>query len=134
METKRQQKFARVIQKELSETLQKEGWSFHGNSIVTITMVRMSPDLSIAKVYLSIFNAENNELLLNELRAKSREIRYKLGEKIRNQVRVIPSIDFFIDDSMEYVSKMEKLFDAINKPKEGETPAENPTESSEKGN
>jgi ribosome-binding factor A len=134
METKRQQKFARVIQKELSETLQKEGWSFHGNSIVTITMVRMSPDLSIAKVYLSIFNAENNELLLNELRAKSREIRYKLGEKIRNQVRVIPSIDFFIDDSMEYVSKMEKLFDAINKPKEGENSAENPTESPEKGN
>jgi ribosome-binding factor A len=134
METKRQQKFARVIQKELSETLQKEGWSFHGNSIVTITMVRMSPDLSIAKVYLSIFNAENNELLLNELRAKSREIRYKLGEKIRNQVRVIPSIDFFIDDSMEYVSKMEKLFDAINKPKEGENSAENPTGSPEKGN
>jgi ribosome-binding factor A len=126
METKRQQKFARVIQKELSETLQKEGWSFHGNSIVTITMVRMSPDLSIAKVYLSIFNAENNELLLNELRAKAREIRYKLGEKIRNQVRVIPNIDFFIDDSMEYVSKMEKLFDAINKPKEGENPAESP--------
>ena len=134
METKRQQKFARVIQQQLSETLPTEGWSFHGNSIVTITMVRMSPDLSIAKVYLSIFNAENNELLLNELRAKSREIRYKLGEKIRNQVRVIPSIDFFIDDSMEYVSKMEKLFDAINKPKEGETPAENPTESPEKGN
>jgi ribosome-binding factor A len=97
-------------------------------------MVRMSPDLSIAKVYLSIFNAENNELLLNELRAKSREIRYKLGEKIRNQVRVIPSIDFFIDDSMEYVSKMEKLFDAINKPKEGENSAENPNESPEKGN
>jgi ribosome-binding factor A len=134
METKRQQKFARVIQKELSETLQKEGWSFHGNSIVTITMVRMSPDLSIAKVYLSIFNAENNEILLNELRAKSREIRYKLGEKIRNQVRVIPSIDFFIDDSMEYVSKMEKLFDAINKPKEGKTPAENSSGSPEKGN
>lgn len=123
METKRQQKFARVIQKELSEILQKEGWSFHGNSIVTITMVRMSPDLSIAKVYLSIYNAENNELLLNELRAKSREIRFKLGEKIRNQVRIIPNIDFFIDDSMEYVSKMEKLFNAINKPKnEGSEP------------
>ncbi len=131
METKRQQKFARVIQKELSEILQKEGWSFHGNSIVTITMVRMSPDLSIAKVYLSIFNAENNELLLNELRAKAREIRYKLGEKIRNQVRVIPSIDFFIDDSMEYVSKMEKLFDAINKPKEGENHTESSSENSE---
>ena len=134
METKRQQKFARVIQKELSEILQKEGWSFHGSSIVTITMVRMSPDLSIAKVYLSIFNAENNELLLNELRAKSREIRYKLGEKIRNQVRVIPSIDFFIDDSMEYVSKIEKLFDAINKPKEGETPTESSSGSPDKGN
>ncbi|MEN9369145.1 MAG: ribosome-binding factor RbfA [Bacteroidota bacterium] len=124
METKRQQKFARVIQKELSEILQKEGWSFHGNSIVTITMVRMSPDLSIAKVYLSIYNAENNELLLNELRSKAREIRFKLGEKIRNQVRIIPNIDFFIDDSMEYVSKMEKLFDAINKPKNEDSGSE----------
>ncbi len=124
METKRQQKFARVIQKELSEILQKEGWSFHGNSIVTITMVRMSPDLSIAKVYLSIYNAENNELLLNELRSKAREIRFKLGEKIRNQVRIIPNIDFFIDDSMEYVSKMEKLFDSINKPKNEDSSSE----------
>lgn len=124
METKRQQKFARVIQKELSEILQKEGWSFHGNSIVTITMVRMSPDLSIAKVYLSIYNAENNELMLNELRSKAREIRFKLGEKIRNQVRIIPNIDFFIDDSMEYVSKMEKLFDAINKPKNQDSSSE----------
>ncbi len=124
METKRQQKFARVIQKELSEILQKEGWSFHGNSIVTITMVRMSPDLSIAKVYLSIYNAENNELLLNELRSKAREIRFKLGEKIRNQVRIIPNIDFFIDDSMEYVSKMEKLFDSINKPKNEDSGSE----------
>lgn len=124
METKRQQKFARVIQKELSEILQKEGWSFHGNSIVTITMVRISPDLSIAKVYLSIYNAENNELLLNELRSKAREIRFKLGEKIRNQVRIIPNIDFFIDDSMEYVSKMEKLFDAINKSKNEDSGSE----------
>ncbi len=120
MESKRQQKFARVIQKELSEILQKEGWSFHGNSIVTITMVRMSPDLSVARVYLSIYNAANNELLINELRSQSREIRYKLGEKIRNQVRIIPTIEFFIDDSMEYASRMDKLFDNINKPKDGE--------------
>jgi ribosome-binding factor A len=120
METKRQQKFASVIQKELSDIFQREGLSFHGSTIVTITMVRISPDLSVARVYLSFFNSDNKEQLLAEIKAQTKEIRYKLGERIRNQARIVPHLEFFIDDSMEYVSRMDQLFNQINKKKEGE--------------
>ncbi len=120
MESKRQQKFSRVIQKELSDIFQREGLSFHGNTIVTITMVRISPDLSVARVYLSLFNSSNKEQLLNEIKAQTKEIRYKLGERIRNQARIVPHLDFFLDDSMEYVSRMDQLFNQINKKKEDE--------------
>lgn len=120
MESKRQQKFSRVIQKEISEIFQKEGLSFFGNTIITITMVRMSPDLSIARVYLSIYNSSNNEQILSEIKAQSKEIRYKLGEKIRNQARIVPHLEFFLDDSQEYVSRMDQLFNQINKKPNGE--------------
>ncbi len=120
MESKRQQKFSRVIQKELSDIFQREGLSFHGNTIVTITMVRISPDLSVARVYLSLFNSSNKEQLLNEIKAQTKEIRYKLGERIRNQARIVPHLDFFLDDSMEYVSRMDQLFNQIKKKKEDE--------------
>jgi ribosome-binding factor A len=120
MESKRQQKFSRVIQKELSEISQREGLSFHGNTIVTITMVRISPDLSVARIYLSLFNSANKEQLLTEIKAQTKEIRYKLGERIRNQARIVPHLEFFLDDSMEYVSRMDQLFNQINKKKEDE--------------
>ena len=118
MESKRQQKFSRVIQKELSEIFQREGLSFHGNTIVTITMVRISPDLSVARIYLSLFNSANKEQLLAEIKSQTKEIRYKLGERIRNQARIVPHLEFFLDDTMEYVSRMDQLFNKINKEKE----------------
>ncbi|MFN5706187.1 MAG: 30S ribosome-binding factor RbfA [bacterium] len=115
MESKRQQKFARIIQKELSDIFQKSGLSFHGNTIITITMVRISPDLSVARVYLSFFNSSNKEQMLNEIKVQTKEIRFKLGERIRNQARIVPHLEFFIDDSAEYVSRMDELFNRINK-------------------
>ena len=118
MESKRQQKFSRVIQKELSEIFQREGLSFHVNTIVKITMVRISPDLSVARIYLSLFNSANKEQLLAEIKSQTKEIRYKLGERIRNQARIVPHLEFFLDDSMEYVSRMDQLFNKINKEKE----------------
>lgn len=118
MESKRQQKFSKVIQKELSDIFQKEGLSFHDNTIITITQVRASPDLSMARVYLSIYNSPKAEQVLNSIKAQTKEIRYKLGASIKNQVRIIPNIEFFIDDSQEYASRMDQLFDKINKPKE----------------
>jgi ribosome-binding factor A len=120
METKRQQKFARIIQKEISDVFQKEGLAFIGNTMVTITIVRMSPDLSVARVYLSLFNSPNKDQVLTEIKSQTKEIRYKLGEKIRNQARIVPHLEFFIDDSMEYVSRMDQIFNQINKKKDEE--------------
>ncbi|MFC4212122.1 30S ribosome-binding factor RbfA [Pedobacter lithocola] len=115
MESKRQQKFAGVIQEELAQIFQREGGSFLPNTLVTITRVRVSPDLSVAKVYLSFFNTNNTSLSINTVNAHTGEIRYKLGSRIRHQARVVPELTFFVDDTNEYVEKMDNLFDKIAK-------------------
>lgn len=115
MESKRQQKFAGVIQKDLAEIFQREGMNFLPNIMVTITKVRVTPDLAIARVFLSFFNSANNTLALNTIKAHSNEIRYKLGNRIKDQVRMVPHLEFFIDDTSEYVERMDKLFDKISK-------------------
>lgn len=115
MESKRQQKFAGVIQEELAQIFQREGGAFLPNTLVTITRVRVSPDLSVAKVYLSFFNTTNTTLSINTVNAHNGEIRYKLGARIRHQARVVPELTFFVDDTNEYVEKMDHLFDKIAK-------------------
>lgn len=123
MESKRQQKFAGVIQKDLAEIFQREGMNLLPNIMVTITKVRVTPDLAIARVFLSFFNSNNNTLALNTIKAHSNEIRYKLGNRIKDQVRIVPNLEFFIDDTSEYVERMDKLFDKISKePRQAEEP------------
>ncbi|RDC57118.1 30S ribosome-binding factor RbfA [Pedobacter chinensis] len=115
MESKRQQKFAGVIQEELAQIFQREGAAFLPNTLVTITRVRVSPDLAVAKVYLSFFNTNNTTLSINTVNAHAGEIRYKLGARIRHQVRVVPELTFFVDDTNEYVERMDHLFEKIAK-------------------
>lgn len=115
MESKRQQKFAGVIQKDLAEIFQREGMNFLPNMLVTITKVRMTPDLAIARVFLSFFNSQDSSLALNTIKAHASEIRYKLGARIKNQARIIPHLEFFIDDTNEYVERMDEIFDKISK-------------------
>ncbi|HXH99733.1 MAG TPA: 30S ribosome-binding factor RbfA [Sphingobacteriaceae bacterium] len=115
MESKRQQKFAGVIQKDLAAIFQREGNNYLPNTLVTITKVRMTPDLAIARVFLSFFNNINTNLALNTVKAHANEIRYKLGTRIKDQARVIPQLEFFVDDTNEYVERMDKIFDKINK-------------------
>jgi len=115
MESKRQQKFAGVIQEELAQIFQREGAAFLPNTLVTITRVRVSPDLAVAKVYLSFFNTTNTTLSINTVNAHAGEIRYKLGARIRHQARVVPELTFFVDDTNEYVERMDNLFDQIAK-------------------
>lgn len=114
MESKRQQKFSRVIQKELSEVMQKEGLSFYEGSIVTITAVRCTPDLSGARVYLSIFNSKNPLDVLKVIQVHTKDIRFKLGVSLKNHVRIIPNIEFFLDDSQEYAKHIDDLFKEIH--------------------
>jgi ribosome-binding factor A len=115
MESKRQQKFAGVIQQDLAEIFQREGMNFLPNTLVTITKVRVTPDLAIARVFLSFFNSTDAAASLSSVKAHASEIRYKLGAKIKNQVRVVPQLVFFVDDTNDYVEKMDQLFDQISK-------------------
>ena len=115
MESKRQQKFAGVIQKDLAEIFQREAANLLPNVMVTITKVRVTSDLAIARVYLSFFNSTNNALALNTIKAHAGEIRYKLGSRIKDQARIVPQLEFFVDDTSEYVERMDKLFDKISR-------------------
>jgi ribosome-binding factor A len=115
MESKRQQKFAGVIQEDLAAIFQKEGINLLPNTLITITKVRVTPDLAIARVFLSFFNNDNAQLALNTIKLHASEIRYKLGARIKDQVRIIPQLEFFIDDTSAYVERMDKIFDKISK-------------------
>lgn len=115
MESKRQQKYARLIQKELSEIFQRNTNSLLPNSMITITKVRATPDLGIVRVFLSFFNTTDYALAINTINAHNSEIRYNLGKRIKDQVRSVPQLEFYMDDTNEYVDKMEKIFTKINK-------------------
>ena len=108
METTRQQKIARLLQRELSELFRLQTQAMHG-TLVTVSAVRVSPDLSIAKGYLSIFPSEKAEEILKNINENARSIRYEIGTKVRYQLRVIPEFKFFIDDSLDYIDRIDEL-------------------------
>lgn len=114
-ESKRQQRFASVIQQDLAELFQRDGNSWAPNAFITVTRVRVTPDLAIARAYLSFLDIKAGKEHLEQIRSKSSEIRYKLGQRIKNQARIVPHLEFFLDDTNEYVEKMDKIFDEISK-------------------
>lgn len=118
MDSKRQLKYAKLIQKELSDIFQKDVKSLFGNAFITITRTEISPDLSVAKNYLSFLLVKDNNLMLNSIREKSKIIRQNLGNRIRNQARIIPELVFFLDESAEYAIKMDSIISNLNIPKE----------------
>ena len=109
METTRQKKVSKLIQKELSIIFQKEIHQFLGNILVTVTGVRVSPDLSVAKAYLSIFPVEKPKEALNILNENKKVFRKLLGNSCRHQLRIVPELVFYLDDSAEYAEEIEKL-------------------------
>ena len=111
MESTRQNKVSRLLQKDLGELFQKEGRNLFGNSMITVTKVNVTKDLSIAKVYLSLFATDDKQKLLDSIRRHTGEFRYKLGRRIGKQVRIIPELQFFLDDSLDYIENIEKLLD-----------------------
>lgn len=116
METKRQQKFARLIQKELGEMFQADTKGLFAGAFITVTTVRVSPDLSIAKVYLSFLNSKDKQGQLADIEEKNKIIRNDLARRIGKQVRIIPELQFYLDDTAEYASKIENLFNQIEIP------------------
>jgi len=109
MTTTRQHKVSRLVQKELGEFFQKKGPALSGGKMVTVTVVRMSPDLGLARVYLSIFPGEKAEEAVQSITAKAGLVRSELGKKLRNQLRHIPECTFFLDDSLDYIDRIEDL-------------------------
>ena len=116
--TVRQQKYAKLIQKELSEIFQQDKRGLIGNVFITIMEVRMSPDLSFAKVYVSMTLAKDKAAVLEKLNSHKPEIRKALGIKIRNQARIVPQLAFFIDEVGESAERIEDLIKNLNIPKE----------------
>jgi ribosome-binding factor A len=112
----RQQKFGRLIQKELSDIFQRDKRGILDNTFVTISDVGMSPDLSVAKVYISMMLAKDKQKTLEKLNRGKGEIRKALGEKIRKQVRVVPELIFIIDETEENAFKMDELLKSLNIP------------------
>lgn len=112
----RQEKFARQMQRDLGELLQRNpAWT--AGEFITISKVAVSPDLGYIKVFLSLYNAKTKKNVLQALEDFAKEIRMALAKRIKNDVRKIPEINFYEDDTLEYVAKMEQLFDDINKNK-----------------
>ncbi|HKR07526.1 MAG TPA: 30S ribosome-binding factor RbfA [Bacteroidia bacterium] len=121
MDSTRQNKFARLIQKEVAEIFQKEGSNFYGNSFVTVTKAKVTPDLSIARIYLSIFKDKDPNGVINHLKHQKHLIRKKLGNKIKNQARIIPELEFYLDDSLDYAEKIDNIMKDLHIPPEEES-------------
>lgn len=113
MESKRQQKFGRQIQKDLSEIFQKDFKEITGKGMMTITDVKVSPDLSSARVYLSFLLIDQPLKVVEALEENNKSIRNVLANKIRHQVRIIPHLSFFLDDTAEYAAKIDALFEGL---------------------
>ena len=113
MDSTRQNKFSKLILKEMADIFSREGKNFYGNAFVTVTDVKVTPDLSQAKIYLSLFKEKNPNQLLESIRIHTREIRGILGNRIRNQVRIVPELLFFIDDTLDYAEKIDNLMKNI---------------------
>ena len=108
METTRQNKISRLLQKELSEIFLLQTKAMQG-TLVSVSVVRISPDMSIARVYLSIFPSEKGEELVKNINENMKSIRFELGTRVRHQLRIIPELKFFIDGSLDYLQKIDSL-------------------------
>ena len=117
MDTTRQQKINRLIQKELSEIFRKQTQQMRG-VLVSVSTVRVSPDLGNAKVYLSIFPSEQAKELLVSIKTNVKALRFDLGQKVGKQLRVIPELSFYLDDSLDYLENIDKLLGSDNNNKE----------------
>ncbi|MFA8449142.1 MAG: 30S ribosome-binding factor RbfA [Bacteroidales bacterium] len=109
MESKRQQKVAKQIQRDLGEIFQEEARLYFRNALITVTKVNISRDLSVAKINLSLFSTEDKQELLDEIKERAKEIRHKLAARVKHQLRIVPQLLFYEDDSLDYIDNIENL-------------------------
>ena len=109
METTRQQKVSRLLQKELAAILLKEGKNIYGTALVSVTQVSVSKDFSFARVYLSIFGTKDKSRILKNIDINKKDIRFWLGQHVKNQLRVVPELVFEIDNTLDYIENIDNL-------------------------
>jgi ribosome-binding factor A len=107
--SERTEKVNKLLQRELAEIFQIACRDFYKGVMITVTTVRVSPDLSVAKIYLSIFPGTNTENILEDISNNKKYFRHQLGQRIRNQVKTIPDLSFFLDDSLDYIDNIDDL-------------------------
>ena len=112
----RQQKYARLIQKEISDIFQRDKKGILDNAFITVAEVRVSPDLSVAKIYLSMMLEKDKVAILDKINGRKSEIRKALGNSIGKHVRIVPELIFYIDEVEEKASRLEKLIDDLHIP------------------
>ncbi|HAN19049.1 MAG: ribosome-binding factor A [Bacteroidetes bacterium GWC2_33_15] len=113
MSSTRQNKISRLVQKELSDIFQKNTTSLFQGKMITVTAVNVSPDLSVAKVYLSLFPVKEKEDFIKYVNTVESQVRFELGKRVRHQLRKIPELAFFVDDSLDYIENIDNL---LNRP------------------
>ena len=118
MDSKRQQKYGKLIQKDISEILRLHFSQLYKGGLVTVTLVKMSPDLGLARIYLSLLGVKDIDLFFEELEDKKSEVRKILGNKIGKQVRKIPELAFYHDNIEEEARRVDRLIDSLDIPPE----------------
>ena len=109
IESTRQLKVAKEIQKVMAEVIRSKGMAAFGGALVSVSGVKISPDLSVAKIYVSIFPSDKAEAVMGVLEENARALRGELGSKVAKQLRIVPEISFFLDSFLDYVEHIEEL-------------------------
>ena len=118
-DTKRQKQVGQLLQKELSDIFQRMGFNILEGGMISISSVRLTPDLLEARVYLSMFQIKDSAAMILRIKERMGEIRKDLGNRVGKQLRRVPELSFFLDDTLEYVFKMDELFKKIKEDDEG---------------
>ncbi len=111
--SKRQRQVAELIRRNLSMVLQQEGQYIYDNALVTVTNVVVSPDLQLAKVYLSVYNTENKQGVILMVQESKHRLQQSLVQRVRKQIRRVPSIDYYLDDTLDEMYRVTELFDRL---------------------
>jgi ribosome-binding factor A len=112
MDSRRQQKVASLIKEEFTNILLKAGRGIYGKALVTVTNVKVTPDLATVRFHLSIFNGDKEQIIQN-FQEKKQELKHQLGDKLRFSLRRVPDLEFFLDDTLDDVFRMDELFKKI---------------------
>ncbi len=118
VDSRRQQKIASLIQESFTGIMSREGLGVQAGAMLTLTGVKVTPDLSVARFYFSIFNSPDKEATLRQISERKSEWRRKLGDELRFHLRKIPELEFYSDETLEQASRIEEIFREINKPKD----------------